>query len=172
MDRPENCDGMCRGFGNEPQRYHSTYATLMNQSVDESLPKSYGVWFYLYPRAINDSNAVVNVGRSLRSPTRCGVSRHFYNTSRSANALCTHNPGDALWCYFARLRGYDSIQVERGTAYYPNSKRRRPWSELILCTPEAVRTRFSASACVPFARAANTGASCDCTLHTMSWLKC
>ena len=171
MQSPTNCDGMCTGFGDEPQKYRKAYAALLKQSVEEPLPSTYGVWFYIHSRAVNESNAVVNVGRSFRSPSRCDVSRHFYNTSLSANALCTHNPGDALWCHFARLHGYDSIQVQRGTAYYPHSRRRMHWSELVLCTADAVNTRFSASACVPFARAATTGTPCACH-ENASWLKC
>jgi len=167
---PGNCDGVCRGFGDEPVRHRQAYARIANVSGPNATV--YGCWFYVFEGASRLSNAAVNVGRSFRSTTRCGVNRHFYNSSRSGDALCTHGPGDALWCTMARRQGFDSIQIQRGTAYYPHSLRRRPWSELLVCTGACATTTFSATACVPFARpATRLEAPCACQ-HGETNLSC
>lgn len=95
---------------------------------------------------------------------RCDVHEILYGARASANALCTNNPGDKYWCEFARARGYDSIQIKRGTATTPTMKR-KPWSELIMCAGECERETFSESACVPIARAITAAGEvrpCDC----------
>ena len=107
------------------------------------------------------SGAYVNVGRSLRLRTRCEAHEVLYKSRKSSNALCTDRPGDKLWCTQARAQGYDSIQIQRGTAYYPNSRKRRSWGELIYCGDECAHQTFSESACVPVAVAKNN-TPCAC----------
>lgn len=111
------------------------------------------------------SGAYVNVGRSLRVNGRCDVHQALYGSRRSSNALCTTAPGDKYWCTRARALGYDSIQILRGVAYYPGSMKRKPWSELVLCSGECSTRTFSESACVPSARAISADGQvqpCNC----------
>lgn len=146
----EFCDGYCPGFGNEPFTSQLAYQKISPVAWTQSI--NYGCWFYMAPNASAHSEAAVNVGKSIRFNTRCDAHTFFYNSSQSANALCTHNPGDRFWCTFAFVLGYDSIQIKRGIAYYKNSLRRKPWSELIMCNSPCNTTRFAENACVPFAR--------------------
>ena len=162
-----SCDGLCEGWNGQRDPYYDHYnitaravnAGLLNASVDvSSAPLNYGCWFYTFWNASAYSGAYVNVGRSLRVKGRCAVHLLLYGSGRSGNALCTTNPGDKLWCTFARAMGYDSIQIERGTAYYGNPRsrswhgHRRPWSELVLCSDECATTRFDSIAMVPAVR--------------------
>lgn len=137
-----------------------------------------GCWFYTVSNASGNSRAVVNVGRSLRVPSRCWVSRLLgIEPNRSADdQLCVHE--DRLWCDRARVLGFDSIQVLRGTyaasthssaargahshtaahtpacrtRYYGARHERRAFGELVVCVDACVRTAFAHSACVPVAR--------------------
>ena len=144
------CDGYCPGFGNEPVTSRVTYQKINSTAPSQSI--NYGCWFYMASNASEHSEAAINVGRSIRFNTRCDAHAFFYNSTKSANPLCTHNPGDRFWCTFATNHGYDSIQIKRGIAYHKNSSRRKPWSELIMCNSPCNTTRFDDNACVPFAR--------------------
>ena len=163
-DRRPHCDGRCRGFGDKQayERFESIWSQLRNANVQNTDIVNYGCWFYTAPNASGWSAAYVNVGHSLRLRVRCDANEMLYGSRASANALCSHSPGDKYWCELARMRGYDSIQIQRGTATTPTG-RRKPWSELILCTDECARETFSESACVPMARAmSTTGALLPC----------
>ena len=117
------------------------------------------------------SRAYVNVGRSLRLSTRCDVSQVLYGSRASrSGALCIDGPGDKLWCTVARSRGYDSIQIARGTSYVPHTRRRKPWGELVACGEDCATRTYSRSACVPFA-VTDGGGSCACA-HDAQQLSC
>ena len=155
------CDGLCPGFGD--WRGYEQLTRERNESATASV--NYGCWFFLAGNASGWSNAYVNVGRSLRMDSRCDTHGFLYGSRKSANALCTHSPGDKYWCEIARARGYDSIQIRRGSAINMGMSRRKPWSELIVCTEQCATQRFSESACVPVARAITAAGHvrpCDC----------
>lgn len=161
--------------------------TVLDLAVSPTLPAkattrspitavNYGCWFYMAHDASNRSRTAVNVGQSIRFTTRCAAHRFFYNSTASANTLCTHNPGDRFWCTFASQLGYDSIQIQRGTAYFEHTRKRRPWSELIVCRSPCNITRFSANACVPFAERVDKNqirkwGDCECS-YNASQLSC
>lgn len=97
----------------------------------------------------------------------------LYGSRASANALCTHGPGDKYWCERARALGYDSIQVRRGSAI-AFGKKRKPWSELIVCTEQCGNRMYRDSACVPVARTIGKSgvvSACDCP-HGAPLLSC
>ena len=154
-----HCDGHCHGL-TAREASSSTYDAIIPNSSRWS-KVNYGCWFYMAINASAHSGAYVNVGRSLRLRTRCEAHEVLYKSRKSSNALCTDRPGDKLWCTQARAQGYDSIQIQRGTAYYPNSRKRRPWGELIYCGDECAHQTFSESACVPVAVAKNN-TPCAC----------
>ena len=133
-----HCDGHCHGF-TAREASSSTYDAIIPNSSRWS-KVNYGCWFYMAISASAHSGAYVNVGRSLRLRTRCEAHEVLYKSRKSSNALCTDRPGDKLWCTQARAQGYDSIQIQRGTAY-PKTKRRRPWGELIYCGDECSHSR-------------------------------
>ena len=154
-----NCDGHCHGFSKKEAASTIYDAIIPNSSRWSEV--NYGCWFYMAENASAYSGAYVNVGRSLRLGGRCDAHAVLYKSRRSSNALCTDTPGDKLWCTLSRAHGYDSIQIQRGTAYYPKSRKRKPWGELIYCGDECARHTFSESACVPFAVAKNN-TPCAC----------
>ena len=90
--------------------------------------------------------------------TRCGVGfllgLHKPNSTgvgsgKGGTNLCEHE--DRLWCDRAIARGYDSIQLLRGT-YYDAKGKRRAFGELVICTDECTSKPFENYACVPAAR--------------------
>ena len=161
------CDGYCRQPG----------AAGMDGADGKMAirDRGYGCWFYSVWNASYASSAAVNVGRSLRVHTRCAVSALLdMHPNRSASdALCVHE--DRLWCERARARGYDSIQIFRGT-YYDSSGKRRAFAEIALCVDSCMRQAFAASACVPQVarRVMSNGevqageGSCDCPSNAIS----
>ena len=161
-DKNQVGDGWSRGWLADNRNYdelnisaRAIAAGFIKESASGNrLHIGWGCWFYAMRNASGWSGAYVNVGRSLRVTTRCTANRILYGIKGSSNALCTSNPGDKLWCTFARARGYDSIQIVRGSLYYGSSRgRRRPWSELVVCSGECMSRNFADDACVPMARA-------------------
>lgn len=141
------CDGWCPGWIEDVRGYDQIYPAADGRS----LWVNYGCWFYMSHNASAYSGAVVNVGRSLRVRTRCEVNRAFGLPVRE-NKQCADNPGDKLWCHFARLRGLDSIQILYST--YAGARGKKPgFSELVVCSDECGQQTFNDSACVPVARA-------------------
>ena len=163
------CDGLCTQPG----------ATGMegDDSKDVIRERKYGCWFYTMFNASSSSAAYVNVGRSLRAVTRCGVGfllgLHKPNSTgvesgKGGTNLCEHE--DRLWCDRAIARGYDSIQLLRGT-YYDAKGKRRAFGELVICTDECTSKPFENYACVPAARRITEGgavAPCDCPNNALS----
>jgi hypothetical protein len=146
-DKNQVGDGWSRGWLTDNRNYdelnisaRAIAAGFIKESASGNrLHIGWGCWFYAMRNASGWSGAYVNVGRSLRVTTRCTANRILYGIKGSSNALCTSNPGDKLWCTFARARGYDSIQIVRGSLYYGSSRgRRRPWSELVVCSGECM----------------------------------
>jgi hypothetical protein len=160
-DKDQVGDGWSRGWLTDNRNYdklnisaRAIAAGLIKESASGNrLHIGWGCWFYAMWNALGWRGAYVNVGRSLRVTTRCTVNRILYGMKGSSDAMCTRNPGDKLWCTFARARGYDSIQIVRGSLYYGSSGRRRPWSELVVCSGECMSRNFADDACVPVARA-------------------
>lgn len=138
----------------------------LSWSASVSVRANNSCWFFTANNASGFSKAYVNVGRSLRVNTRCDAHQLLYGSRASANALCTHNPGDRYWCTVARARGYDSIQLRRGISYVPNShNKRKPWSELVICSGECATTTYRDEACVPLAVSIDESGAprpCDC----------
>ena len=135
----------------------------------DSAKVGYGCWFYMAGNATSWTSAKVNVGRSLRVAGHCAVNVALYGKTHMGDGLCTGNPGDKMWCLFARPLGYDSIQVLHGTSYYhggPRKGKRRPLAELIDCTTPCMEQSYSNDACVPVARGVSpdgsTVAPCTC----------
>ena len=126
------------------------YDSIMPAANGHSLWVPYGCWFYMTPNASYYSNAWVHVGRSLRVEKRCDVHQVFGIPQRTSH--CRENPGDKLWCHFARQRGFDSIQVRLST-YAGAHGKKHGFSELVLCTGACATRTFNESACVPAARA-------------------
>lgn len=162
------CDGFCPGFGDPEGGYDNLGRRIpaVNASLasGKHAPVNYGCWFYTAGNASRWSGAYVNVGRSLRVRSRCDVHALMYGSRSSANPLCTHNPGDKFWCVLARSHGFDSIQILRGTAKASFGKR-KPWSELVLCTDECATMLHRNNACVSAARSLSANGTvlpCDC----------
>ena len=172
-----HCDGLCEGHG-DTRGYSHLRILLKNGSTmfgTSGTPVNYGCWFFTASNASGFSGAYVNVGKSLRVNTRCDAHEILYGSRSSGNALCTYSPGDRYWCTMARDKGFDSIQIRRGISYYPGSRKRKPWSELVVCTDECARWTYRHTACVPIARAIDERTSevksCDCPANA-SLLSC
>ena len=151
------CDGFCRQPGAPGMEGDEEKMAIRD--------RLYGCWFYTVWNASYASAAYVNVGKSLRVYSRCTVSRVLGMDvkNRSAHdALCQHE--DRLWCERARARGFDSIQILRGT-YYAANNARRSFGELVLCTGACASRVFAPTACVPAARHITENGevrACDC----------
>lgn len=159
------CDGLCVQPGSQHDR----------DSVHDVVARPYGCWFYMAHAAANRSSAAVNVGRSLRASHRCDVNRLLGLPTESSDRLCSN--ADRLWCSAARAKGFDSIQVQRGTFVATDGRTRKRFSELVVCSDACTTREFKESACVPIAKRVAAGVEppggaeyrpCDCPAGALS----
>jgi len=121
--------------------------------------ESYGVWFF----TSGGSGVWVNVGHSLRFPSR-RLAKAFLCRHGHA-AACTGHPEltDRHWCRAALQLGYDSLQVGQGRSSWVKHQSgiERELAEIVICTHPP---RPVCGACPPLPLRSGRDASlvCNC----------
>lgn len=118
-----------------------------------------GCWFWV----AHGSGIFLNVGRSLRAPSRVAVARSLGLLSESNMSASAAARTQQFWCSRARMHGFDTIQVASQVQPAARQGRSGRQAEVLVCSEECTPQHLLCGACAPgVTLRSGVGASREC----------